>query len=477
MKKITTTNSTPTNKQPEHTANLDRQKTPNQSVQAPSSQIIDDLQKSMNTELLLKGSVAHTILPIDPQPLIANELPERLSKLIEQLFDSETLQALIRKGMNVPQKGAHHNESILMHGHIDLIIQSIDELTNETPTYEESISENAKQHIKNIAHSENLKDRMAKKASLQRYALLHDLCKQDLLRITRTESPEDQTSDSTPNPEQINLDEFMERVINASFNTEQIYSAETVEKYMDTEQIEKIGYFHKEEGKARVNHGAAAVTKIKKDFHELTQHLDPDIFVAIDHHEQAHNFDQIHTGLAHKKFEQLTNKQIDWLVTASYIDTCGSIPIDKATPDLSEFNNLVSAIANCKHIYKAIELIQKHALYTASEKEETKAINGYIKTINNTKQAIDLEKAWSYLSLKILNPVYKIKEFQNAVTKSELSDAHKALVLDIINADSSTNMPKLKQLGRQLKAEYADIRPVLEDLKQPHPMPPLEPNQ
>ena len=139
----------------------------------------------------------------------------------------------------------------------------------------------------------------------------------------------------------------------------------------------------------------------------------------------------------------------------------------------------MSAIANCKHIYKAIELIQKHALYTPSKKDKknTKAINQYINTINKTKEAINLEKAWSYLSLKILNPVYNTQEFQNAVAQSELSAANKALVLDIITADGSTNMPKLEQLGRQLKTEYAYIRPVLEDLKQPHPMPPLEPNQ
>lgn len=239
-----------------------------------------------------------------------------LSSTVDELFPGDSLAQLradIKDSFNTPQLGKYHNEGVFMDTHLDLIVNTINDIRKGN--FNASVPAEIKEILSAVsrAHHEDL----------LRYTLLHDLEKPSCLTVTF----DDGTQRELQKQEALNLvPEDMRSNCTAAMNALKALS------------IAKISYFHPSEQK---QHGEAAVNKLRPNMEKLG--ISETILKAIELHEVAYQFDSPKAANFRKHFAKLSADEQAWALTACYIDLQSSLTED-GKPDISPFLTLVKAM-------------------------------------------------------------------------------------------------------------------------------------
>lgn len=243
--------------------------------------------------------------------------PERLRRLcevVDQLFTGEALaqiRARIERSFEVPQAGAHHNEGVFMDSHLEKIFNALDRVT--AGQFPPNIPPEVQAMLTRVVPDPINRD------LLRKYVLLHDIDKANTLNINYQDKGK----------QKVSWNEWQ-----SSVPLEAKSDPVAMQQFMDAQGITSIGYYRHEEM------GAATIAP---DVDALGITLT--VVKAIDKHGVAYNFSKIKLDTFERHFGGLTCEEMEWTVTASFIDSSASLMLN-GEPDLDEFLNMCGAIHN-----------------------------------------------------------------------------------------------------------------------------------
>ncbi len=245
-----------------------------------------------------------------------NQRPERLKKLkaeILNLFPGDALAGLRNRmeiGLEVPQAGKHHNEGVFMDSHLDNILQNIDRLAaGQIP---EDLPADVQEMLRRIATPEN-------RLLLKKYVFLHDIDKVNSLNVTYSDGRKDSPSW-----------EEWKKVVPQEIQDDPV----AMDTWMTSQGVASIGYYgHEKMGADSVRPAADALG------------VPAFVVTAIEKHGVAYSFSELKLETFQKHFGALSREEMEWAVTASFLDSSASLGTD-GKPELTEFLNMCAAIHN-----------------------------------------------------------------------------------------------------------------------------------
>ncbi len=225
---------------------------------------------------------------------------ERICEKYPELADG------IKRSLEAPQLGSHHNEGPRMESHLRLMLQTVEDI--KQGKFHESVAGN-------VSLQEALQ-RVALNPEIIDYVFLHDIAKPDSLSLK---------IEGEKKPVEITWDQWKEVEING-------------EPYQfQGKPIRSISYYHISEGwNGPHGHKAAKFLKNKG--------VPKDILNAIENHEVAYQFTKVNPA-TYKKFfldPGFSHDQQDFILAGSYIDNMSALTLD-GKPDLQNFMNLVDS--------------------------------------------------------------------------------------------------------------------------------------
>lgn len=357
---------------------------------------------------------------IDLNQLAQNEAisrPERITRLaaqVESLFPGEGLaelrQNIVQRSFNVPQWGDYHNEGIFMDTHLAAILGNIDNI--EAGNFPDTVPSEVRAWMRDVVDGN--------RQTLDMYTYLHDISKPDCMTIKYEDGTEEivtweQWVGKLPEGVQGNPVEFKKfckdkgisgisyyhkerketlisldgdvindlsevgRVLEEldrlnpngaivvyksddkktfpiedwnQFVGENAGDAALFAQFCQEQEIASISFYEKKEGKKHGNEGA-------HDLQDLAESagLSNLLLKAIDKHEVAYQFEKVNLKAYEKHFGGLTEEEIKWVITASYVDTMASHR-KNGQPDLTNFINMVNTI----HNYSVIQFIESQTM-------------------------------------------------------------------------------------------------------------------
>lgn len=266
-----------------------------------------------------------------------------LSKVCERYPE---LAEKIKRSLETPQLGGHHNEGPKMDSHLSLILVTLESIKNGQ--FHESLEgENIRDLMKSIAVKPN-EDNSGQSVinnTLIDYTFFHDIAKPDCLAIK---------IEGEKKGVEITWEQWKE-----------IEKTGTPFQF-EGKPITSISYFHSSEG-AGGQHGNKAVEMLKN------KGVSPEIIVAISKHEVAYQFGKINAATYEEHFVKpgFSEDQQKFILVASYIDTMASLgPNGKV--DSGNFTNLVKSRDNFLLIKQYVDqgIVFRENQLTALKKQD-----------------------------------------------------------------------------------------------------------
>lgn len=247
-----------------------------------------------------------------------------LGSKVDQYFsaDPELKEDITTRSFNVPQFGKYHNEGFLMDTHLALIFQNIQNIASGS--FLPEVPSDVRQLMQQVVNS-NME-------SLEMYALLHDVSKADCLTL-KYDKGEDK---------EISWEQWTSMIPEGALT-----SPLAIKAFCEAQGIKSISYT--QEGKTHGKTGADRLAAVKEKLNI------PDILLkAISRHEVAFQFPAVDVSIYKRNFGDLSEEEIAWVITASYIDTASSLREDMR-PDLKNFMNMIDS----RHNYLVLQAVEQ----------------------------------------------------------------------------------------------------------------------
>ncbi len=371
----------------------------------------------------------------------AAERPERIAALtaqVDELFPGENLAELredvTQRSFNTPQYGDYHTEGLFMDSHLARILSAVDDVA--AGRFAPGIPKDIQNRMQLVG--------VSARESLLAYTFLHDITKPDSLTI--------KFADDRKN-ESVSWEQWQERIPEAAKSDPQALKA-----YCEEQGISGIGYFgHAKSGKERLE--------------TFKENLDlPDVlFTAVEKHMVANQFNKVNIKTFRKHLGNLSEDELSWALTASYIDTMGSLS-KNGQSDLSNFMFLVDTIHNMKVISDASSFLwpAEGSLEKGLDKGKLQA-----EIVRLEKLPTRIDDTADVLAGK-MREVAKIPRYD----KEKLEASLRALsitkqipkevipeILAAINDDGTVDSRKMGPIRGKLRAANRLVNAALEDSK------------
>lgn len=301
------------------------------------------------------------VMKVDLDQLAQHEAatrPDRLNFLnsqVDSLFEGPELEELredIKISFNVPQWGDYHNEGVFMDTHLAAILASVDAI--DAGQFHPDLPDHIQRRLSGVV--------AGRKQSIQKYVFTHDIVKRHKMVV----------KDADGERNEVSWEDW-----EASLPEGVQGNPVAMREYLKSQGIQSIGY---------PKHGKPGAARVQ----EFGEHLDvPDVLLtAIRKHEVAFNFERINAKTFADYFGKLSEDEIAWVMTASYVDTMASYR-DNGQPNLSAFMNMVHS----EKVYKIHERL-KADLYSDGKKKpaeglDKQKIKGYLESVMKTEGPIE----------------------------------------------------------------------------------------
>lgn len=279
--------------------------------------------------------------PAEAKPVFQKDLekerdtrPERLARLsgeVDTLFPGEGLAELRTdikgRSLNVPQFDPHHNEGMFMDTHLERILANIQDI--KAGRFPEAVPSDARSWMQEVV--------TGNERTLAMYTFLHDISKPDSLTVKYADGRSIEPS----------WDEWV-AMLPEGVNGDPV----KLDAFCREQGIIGISYFQKEKEKQHGHMGAERLAALREAIG-----IPQTVLTAINHHEVAYQFQSVAIKTYEKYFGGLSEEEIKWVVTASYIDTMGSLN-EQGQPDLSNFRAMVDTAHNYRVIQQVKDALQ-----------------------------------------------------------------------------------------------------------------------
>lgn len=239
---------------------------------------------------------------------------ERFLAALESVTEKyPDLEKGIRRSLETPQLGAHHNEGPTMEAHIERIVEALYAIRDGQ--FPKEIDSETRDIIYGLV-SEGVEGKEVNPTLID-YAFLHDISKPDCL-ILKIEG----------------------KSVEVTWGQWQKIAEEGRPYRFRGGEISSIGYYHSSEGELGT-HGKKGANFLKD------RGVPRESLAAIGMHEIAYQFQSRAAKNFRKHFADagFTDREAAFILTASYIDTVASLGPD-GKPDLRNFLNLIAARKN-----------------------------------------------------------------------------------------------------------------------------------
>lgn len=374
---------------------------------------------------------------------------ERLARQVEELFPGEALADLrkdiIERSFNVPQFGPYHTEGMFMSAHLGKILSNIEDV--KAGKMPEAIPADAAAMIRETvaSHEEDLK----------RYAFLHDIAKADCLTVTYEDGSKNEVS----------WDEWQEMAGDAD-------DPEALDAFCREQQMSGISYYQQE---AERKHGKAGAEALRS--HGEALDVPPLLLTAVDKHEVAYSFAPVESKKKTvlplkayaKHFGDLSDEEMKWVLTASYLDTMASVR-EGGSPDASNFVTMLDTIYNARaiqHIEAVLMDGEKPAagLDPRKVRDELQALRDAPSRFPQSKEEL-LEMMREKCKVDAYDSGLMQKKLQVLVDGDQITAEQMEAILDAV--DPSTGQLDNRKMGPirgQLRAANRIVNAVLEECK------------
>ena len=415
---------------------------------------------------------------------------EQLMARAEALFSAESwvhIGPLVRRQLDTPQWGNeaetknpyHHHEGIFMDRHLGAILQAVE----VTAAGQIPVELNKEDYgWLQLLVSQNLE-------LLGRYAFLHDISKPDTLRLTMvapfaasvggqryeatTGAVASALQASVPGPVAAALDktkvwpmgkttqvveytweEWQAQLPEALRSDGEPVSPTAMATYLREQRIMQISYYHqgKQRGEGKM-HGKVGAERVS-DLGLSAEDVPPFILTAIEKHEVAYQFSGIKIGTFQRHLGSLTDEELRFALTASFLDTMGSLGSD-GKADLSA----VRALFDSAHNFQVIR--DAEAIVRANFTGDSKKLESQLTEFRDGTTRIELtaEALGAMLREKSRASVYNLVRLgellQAQVEAGALTPEQSHVVQQAVTKQ------KVGELGRALGQAMSVVRPLL----------------
>ncbi len=373
---------------------------------------------------------------------------ESLRTKMTKLFpnpEQDRLWEEIDASFDVPQVGDYHNEGMLMDTHLDTIIKNVAAIAEGSFEWPDEIPESTRRVLENTIK----KNREA----VARYTFLHDLAKKDTLRLTISE----QTPEGPKNEDVAYTWAEWQALVPEDVRHNPVKLLEFMQGQDQTRKIVGISYFHQTgdktpsggkvaEGRKHGESGSEAIRALgETSVDELT-------LKAIANHEVAYSFSAPNVDTYNKYFGGLSPDERDMVMTASFIDTMGTVRLD-GKPDISNFLALAISRGNAEALERMSQAL------TSNEKLEKKKVETALLNLKKAGKPINEAAELARLEKECRPTEYdagKLDEMLNElVIKNTLTADEAKEIAELLLANNQAELGK--KYGRKMK----DIRAVM----------------
>ena len=332
------------------------------------------------------------------------------------------LAGKIKRSLETPQLGEHHNEGSRMDSHLSLILATLESIKDGQ--FHESLKGlDITKVMESIALKQDEKslEKLIINPDLVDYTFLHDVAKPDCLTLK---------IEGDKKGLEITWEKWKE-----------IEKSGTPYQF-EGKPIVSISYFHASEGSTG-QHGNKAAEMVKGS----ETGISPGIVVAISKHEVAYQFAKINAATFEEHFVKLgfSEDQQKFILVASYIDTMASLGSD-GKPDLSNFANLVKSRNNFLLIKQYID---KGIVFRENELMALKKQDKVL-TAEDIEKIIPKEERYN---LSVFG-----EKLDALVSGGQISAGEKEQILAIVSSEP-------KELGKQFGPKMRFIKPLLDQSK------------
>ncbi len=423
----------------------------------------------------------------------------QLNTLAQELFPENTaLCELISVSYDTPQYGPHHREGMYMDTHLELIVKRVDEIFEGEidPSLHPDLIKILK-HLTGQTRKEG-EDPLteeeidARKNRLKRYALLHDLAKKDCMTLRRPswigqkKSLPSQLYKGIKTkaldykfPKVAKIKEVMEEslrlagkhiLVEPEPDRELTWEAwntlmqeqgitepdpSALDTFITDSKWDGISYFQQEAGNF---HGAVGADRAK----ELG--VDDELLLkAIAQHEVAFTFEDIHVPRFEEKFGTFTEEEIEWILTASYLDQSSALRED-GTADYSGIENILDSQHN-KQILDRVRdaFLAEQAQKFADNTYKQATLNGVMDVLRAKKERLVpeeveliIKKKFGIVSFNLEAAPSVIEELVVQKTQEPLTQEQKERILELMTAGDNKTLSS--EFGRLLGGNMKHIR-------------------
>lgn len=358
---------------------------------------------------------------------------ERYKLALRQTIEKyPQLEEAIKRSLQTPQLGPHHNEGPRMDAHLELIIGTLYDICDGRIA--DDIPEEIRELIIDtvVIEAPPGSGRKVPNPELVEYAFLHDISKPDCMSL-EVEGREGKI--------EITWSEWLE--IEAGSEPYRLKVKKLDENGQELEEeleIKSFSYYQesrKDEGK----HGNAGAEFIIAQGADVS----PEVLQAMRLHEVAYQFVKIKGVTYEEHFVKpgFSEHQRNMIITASYIDLMASLSLD-GSPDLDSLVYLIHSRANLRLINQSLEegaIIPENKIGKLKKSDRILTLED-IKEADQRKQ-YDLDKLRSGLS--------------KLVEDGSLTTTQQERIIEIVQ----TEEVPLAVLGPELGRQMALIRPYL----------------
>jgi hypothetical protein len=335
---------------------------------------------------------------------------ERLSQQVERLFPGETLAGLradIKESFNVPQFGEYHNEGMYMDTHLERILDTIEDVSQDT--FPAGIPEETKQLLRETAADQ--------RETLERYTFLHDISKKDTIAVRFLDKSKAALEPS--------WDEWRAMIPKEAASDPVVLRA-----WCKAQGIRGISYFHESKN---VQHGSAGAELLEALSQTTDIKVAKSVLIAIDKHEVAYLFTKPNAKTFGEHLGGLAPDQRRMAITASYVDQMSSLRRN-GQPDT---RNIV-ALADSEHNFDVVSSVEK-ALLSKPDLEPNKIQNQLARVRNSeTRITEDAQSIVARIEKEVRPKQYDQEKLQANLqalaTTNQINDEERVAILDAVAA-------------------------------------------
>lgn len=340
-----------------------------------------------------------------------SEVCERHPKLSEK----------IKRSLETPQLGEHHNEGPKMDSHLTLILATLESI-KEGQFHESLKGIGLEEMMKSVTviQTKDNSEKSIVNPVLVDYTFLHDISKPDCLTLK---------IDGEKKGIEITWEQWKE-----------IENAGTPYQLVG-KPIISISYFHSSEGSVG-QHGNKAAEMLKD------KGIPSEIIIAISKHEVAYQFSKINAATYEEHFVKpgFSEDQQKFILVASYIDTMASLGLNGKS-DLGNFTNLVKSRNNFLLIKQYVDkgiLFRENELVALKKQDK-------ILTAEDVEKIIPQEKKYNLLAFG--------EKLDGLVASGQISTGEKGQILAVVSSEPN-------ELGKKFGSKMRLIKPLLEESKE-----------